>query len=457
MTKLYLRLLTVLTLAVPAASAFAQDAAFSQYYNTPFQTNPAMLSFRPDMVIGANFRSQWSGLGVPYTSFLLSGYYPILSKNKLQQFGSAGGYILNDRQPAGKVNTLGFGVAGAYKLPVNYANYFHFGIQLGYIGRSISDDGLTTGNQVNPNSNYFDPSRPNGENLNTSRAGATIGLGTSWVNEDVDGDFRAQLGVAAYHVNAPNISFQNSIDNLYRKFIVTGSVRALKAPGVSIYPGARYILQGPAHKLNVGALARFAVGGAQNPYGGGGRSSGAIQPGNIGFGLYYQTNDASAIIGVIEIVQPKYAISFNYDFGMGSLKDGTARGNASEIFIAYRKTLGKRRKVDLRYFNTDKNSDGGTAPGGGADIPDAPRTELAPAPDPVPPPAPVPTPAPTPAAPAPAPKTAVEAATKLNTTSQTKKTAATVKKAASGKNSKGKKGKKGKAKTTKKKVVKKKK
>lgn len=398
--------LLVLLLAL-ARSGWAQDPAYSQYYNTPYQTNPAMLSFRPDAVIGVNFRSQWSGLTVPYTDYLISGYYPILSKNKLRQYGAAGGFVQSDRQP-GKFNTTSLGIAGAYKLPLNYANYVHFGIQLGFLMRSINTDGLSTGSQVN--NGYYDPSRPTLENLGQTKSAPTIGLGTSWVNEDVDGDIRGQVGIAAYHLNQPDVSFiSGKFDNLKPSFIFTGTVRAVKADQFSIYPGVRYILQGPAHKLNVGGLARFGI-NPGNPYGGGGGNS-LLQPGTFGFGLFYQTNDASALIGTVELVQPRYAVSFNYDFGMGSLKDGNTRGNAAELFLCYRRTLGKRRKIDLRYYKTDKTLDNGTAPSEGNSTGEpTPATPETPAP-PVeaPAPAPAPSPAPTPAAPSAAPAPAPSA------------------------------------------------
>jgi len=384
-TRLKHLLCLLFTLSI-ATSAIGQDAAFSQFYNTPFQTNPGMLSFRPEMMIGANFRSQWSGIGVPFTSFLVDGYYPILTKNKQTQMGAAGGFLLVDRQPAGKINTTSFGIAGSYKLPVNYANYFHCGLQLGYLRRTISSDGLTTGSQIR--NGYYDPSLPNQEDLlGQSRGAPTIGLGTSWVNEDVDGDIRGQLGVAAYHLNAPNVSFFDSkIDNLKRNFVFTGSVRALKADQISIYPSARYIWQGPARKLNVGALARFPLASGNNR----GPRAGAVQtPANFGFGLFYQTNDASAVIGTIEYAQSNYAISVNYNLGTSALKDDNKRGNAAEFFIAYRKTLGRKRKIDLRYFKTEKNSDGRSG------VSDPLSVEPSPTPTtPVPTPAPTTTPAP---------------------------------------------------------------
>ena len=171
-------------------------------------------------------------------------------------------------------------------------------------------------------------------------------------------------------------------------------MRALKADQISLYPSARYIWQGPAHKLNVGALARFplASGNSRGP------RAGAVQtPANFGFGLFYQTNDASAVIGTIEYAQSNYAISVNYNLGTGALKDDNNRGNAAEFFIAYRKTLGKKRKIDLRYFKTDKNSEGGSG------VSDPKIDEPSPTPaTPVPAPAPAQAPIITPAPPQPA-------------------------------------------------------
>jgi type IX secretion system PorP/SprF family membrane protein len=345
------------------------------------------------MQIGANARTQWYGPGVPYNSFQVAGFYPILSKDKLTQFGAGGAYINVDKQPSGygQINTTSFGIAGSYKLPVNFKNFFHCGIQLGYMSRNLSAGDIQTGSQVH--NGYYDPNAPTNEpTLGTSRGAATIGLGTTWVVEDADREVEAQAGIAAYNLNAPNVSFYDSAsDNLKRRYVLHGSIRAIKTREFSLYPSFRYIMQGPAHILNAGGLARFPVGTGSSI----GPLNRTIQVPNLfGIGLFYQPNAASALIGVVEYSTANYAVSINYDLGTGSLKDGSKQGSAAEIFIAFRKILGKKRKVDLRFFDTDKNA---VTPGGGESAPSQPAPPSpAPAPKPV---APTPAPAPAPTSP----------------------------------------------------------
>ena len=353
--------------------------------------NPANISIRPDMAVGVNFRNQWQGIGTPFNSFNVHGYYPILSKDKYKQMGAIGGYIMSDNQPKSFYKTIGGAINGAYKLPINYANYMHFGIQLGFFQTGLVRDGLRSGSQYNGIG--YDPSLAFNDNPGSSKGQPKIALGTTWVNEDINGDILASAGVAVYNINKPNKSvYTGQVDGLYRRIVVTGQVRAVKVNDVSVIPMVRLNFQSKAYHHQLGAMVRYGVNQGQRS--GGYEGDGFFKAGFISGGLFYQYKQA--VIGQIEFSQPRYALAFSYDFGLSDLKDGTTRANAPEIFITYKKTLGRKKKADIRYYKTKE-------------APSAPSAPLS-DPDPVPAPAPAKpvepkaeTPAPAPAAPAIAP------------------------------------------------------
>ena len=60
-------ILTVLSVAFVPNSSQAQDIHFSQYYNSPLTTNPALTGiFRGDIRAYGIYRSQWSAALVPF-------------------------------------------------------------------------------------------------------------------------------------------------------------------------------------------------------------------------------------------------------------------------------------------------------------------------------------------------------------------------------------------------------
>ncbi len=58
------RLLSLLTATFLSAAAVGQDLHFSQFMNSPLNTNPANTGFMPegDYRLGINYRDQWSSV-----------------------------------------------------------------------------------------------------------------------------------------------------------------------------------------------------------------------------------------------------------------------------------------------------------------------------------------------------------------------------------------------------------
>ena len=56
---------------VQVQQAYAQGMHFSQYYNAPLLINPANTALMSDhdYRMGANYRSQWTKVPVPYKTF----------------------------------------------------------------------------------------------------------------------------------------------------------------------------------------------------------------------------------------------------------------------------------------------------------------------------------------------------------------------------------------------------
>lgn len=397
--KKLIPLFTSLLLILVSVRSHAQDANFSQYWNTPFLTNPGMLSVKPDMVVSLNYRSQWAGIGTPFTSFMLGGYYPILSKDKYRTFGSAGAFILSDRKPSSSMKTTGFGINGSYKLPLNFANFMHFGIQFSYMQNKLGLDGATTGSQWNGNT--YDPNLTINEDPGQSKGVPAVALGAQWVNEDVYGDIRYMAGISAFNLNRPNTAFYRGLgvnDNLSIRYVLTGGIRAVKVQNITLFPSFRAQLQGTGRLFQLGTVFRYGILDGPN------QGDGFLKSGSIGIGAWYQVSQA--IIGMVEFNQPNYSISFNYDFGASGYKTDVKNSNAAEFFVMYKKTLGRRKKVDIRYYRTREQDIVPITPGDEKTTPvTTPPAQTQPAPTPVAPPAnvsPTPSAAPSNAAPAPA-------------------------------------------------------
>ena len=86
--------------------AYSQDLHFSQFFNSPLSTNPANTGFIPssDFRIGANVRSQWTSIPVPYKTNSIWGDAQVWRDRIPGGWVGLGGLILQDVAGSGIVN-----------------------------------------------------------------------------------------------------------------------------------------------------------------------------------------------------------------------------------------------------------------------------------------------------------------------------------------------------------------
>ena len=75
-----------------AVSANAQDVHFSQFYENSIMRNPALTGiFSGDYKVGANYRTQWSNISVPFQTFLVSAETRVATNRAIGDYLSFGG------------------------------------------------------------------------------------------------------------------------------------------------------------------------------------------------------------------------------------------------------------------------------------------------------------------------------------------------------------------------------
>ena len=98
--------------------ASAQDPMFSQFYSAPLYLNPAMAGAETNMIVGVNYRTQWTNLQFPYQTGQVSFTYPLITNASTRKhIGGIGGSVFNEM--AGQnhnFKTYGILLGGAYNL-----------------------------------------------------------------------------------------------------------------------------------------------------------------------------------------------------------------------------------------------------------------------------------------------------------------------------------------------------
>ena len=203
-----------LLLAVSILSSqflIGQDIHFSNWNMSPLNLNPANTGmFEGDGRLIFNYRNQWKGVPVPYSTFSFGGDFN-LNKPFIKGTNEAIGLIFNhDASGDGKYTITDF------KVPINHKFSFKkdsgltiaFGVLGGVSNVKIDPNKLSYDRQWDGDA--YNGGLLNGENFNVlSKTFADISLGTV-IQKKFTQNWMVNVGYGISHINKPNISFYNT-------------------------------------------------------------------------------------------------------------------------------------------------------------------------------------------------------------------------------------------------------
>ena len=203
----------ILVSLLQSMTAHAQDPAFSQFFSSPLNINPALTAnINADWRVISNLRNQWIGPASPYMSGTASFDRKIF-QNKMAgvpegNVWGIGGMLLYDYAFSGIVKStyLSTNLSYRMKLAENYMYTHKLGVGFGaiYGRRHIDFERLNFEDQFDGAG--FNTNLPTGEialqNMKpyiSASAGLTYSLTSEISNFDI--------GVAAFHFNGPKQTF----------------------------------------------------------------------------------------------------------------------------------------------------------------------------------------------------------------------------------------------------------
>jgi len=240
---------TVAVLGITTVAAQAQDLYFAQPYASRLHTNPAFTGLLDDYSVTLNYRNQFPTLAGTFQTSQLGADYRFADQR------SAAGLLLNvDRTGALGLTKFQVGGLYAYHMRLTEQVALSAGASVSYgrqtvsygnllLDDQIADDGTISGSpstdplllQYNP-VNYF-----------------TLGTGMVLYTE------RAWVGVAAHHLNQPDLGFvEQSIlpirlnFNAGYKYFFAKSVIKGEARETSLTPTVSYTRQGSLQRAEAG-------------------------------------------------------------------------------------------------------------------------------------------------------------------------------------------------------------
>ena len=312
----------------------AQDTYFTQTPAVPLQINPARVATDNNATLMLDHRHQQFLEDISLQSTVITGQYPLIKHGTNERWGGVGITLLNEySEDAQLFRRTQLEAAFAYNATLAPRTYLSGGLQGGYHQQRFSADGITTGSQYVRNRG-FDPSIDIGEPLSDARSDYwNLGVGVHLYRTDARQEAMTYLGAAVHRARQPSGSFLGGNYRLARRYVVEGGQRVFDNRTWTITPNVLWMQEGTRNLLRAGAEYRYHFKN-NNPLD-------PLQSGSVDFGTYY--TDAKAIALSLRFNQPYFSAGFSYDIGTS----GQAMQNASEITLAIRKTISRRKPTKV--------------------------------------------------------------------------------------------------------------
>lgn len=333
------KLLCILFLsAVGADYLYSQeDVHFSQFYYSPIVWNPAAAGATSgDLRATATYRNQWASVSSPYTTISAAYDMPVQSRQMGDNFLGFGLYFNNDKAGTNNFSNLDINGSLSYSLDMgsryNKPHYISFGLNFGFIQRSMQFDNGTWNQQWNGIA--FDPTLGSGESVSSgklSKGNISVGGGALW-NYTFDDHKRFYLSAAMFHINKPNMSIIGDENRLYHKFAYMAGFELGSEDGLAtIRPNVMAMHMGPNFFLNAGVDVSFDLTD---------RTSFTNYKNHMAFGLgvYHRLMDAMIFAANIEYSNLK--VGFAYDLNISAFDVATDGKGGFEIMLVYEPRLG---------------------------------------------------------------------------------------------------------------------
>ncbi|WP_165917390.1 PorP/SprF family type IX secretion system membrane protein [Flaviaesturariibacter aridisoli] len=314
-----------LSLVLPAR-AVAQDPAFSQFFSSPLNINPALTAnINSDWRAIAHFRDQWAGPVHPYVSGTLSFDSKILQHKVAHMPEQAtiwgvGVLLMYDRTMGGAVRSTYGTLTGSYSLRVVENDEFTHRVNIGFGGtygrRFIDYTRLDFEEQFTGFG--FNTSLPTGEaSLDNMKPYLSLSAGITYSIKSEETNF--DIGTSAYHLNGPRQTFlKDDRQVLPIRHVAHANFEKVLNNRLLLSTAAIYQFQRNANYVSIGGALGYYIG----------------ETSLINAGLWYWSKNA--IVPYVGYALNSMQIGVSYDVTLSKLKTASPRPNTWEVSLIYR-------------------------------------------------------------------------------------------------------------------------
>jgi len=301
----------------------AQDIHFSQFYASPMSLNPAETGFfDANWRFTNNYRTQWSAIGIPYKTISAGFDKPFkLKKNSALGLGV---FFVNDNSGASNLTVNKLFLSGNYILTVDDIHKIGIGLQLGYVVKNFTLNGLSMPSQFNLITGLYDPNLPNNidtwdENINY----ADVNLGVNYSGKI--GKYNPYGGIALFHLNTPKESFLRTDNKLPMRIVFNAGAYIPVKENIYLKPNLLTMYHKRAGDWIFGTLGYYIM-----------PEQSLISNFFGGVHTRYSLNNFDALIFTGGLNLYGFDVGLSYDINISALQAATNSRGAFEISIIYK-------------------------------------------------------------------------------------------------------------------------
>lgn len=320
-------------LGIGVEKAAAQGMHFSQFYNAPMLVSPANtgLMSDKDYRVGANYRSQWQSLPVPFTTAALYGDLQVFRRKFGTNWLGIGGAMFTDKAGDGNLSLTRFEASLAYHIELGEKFMVSVGGSVASVNRTVDFGKLTFDEQWD--GYVFNSTLANGEQGHLSSAKyMDIGAGLNFAIIPSDLVY-IKIGGSVAHINQPTESFYNQDNKIGMRG--TGYIDMLARIGHSVIfnPAVYFTNEKGATELVYGTLFSVFTGGDEGN-------------GSIVFGAYNRWGES--LIGTFGYDWNGLRAMVSYDFTISQLGSYNNHNGALEFGLRFQGSYPENKNSNSR-------------------------------------------------------------------------------------------------------------
>lgn len=331
-------MLVLYAVMVSREAVYAQSPVFSQYYSSSLFLNPSLAGIEKDIFMGMNYRSQWSNLGLPFSTFQFSFIRPIIRPGvHAKHLGGFGASFLNDVAGSNRefVNQS-ITVAGAYNFHLTrYGNnILSVGLQAGALQQRVNYDALQWSTQYTPSMGYDNSLLGESGMLNSQVFSPTLNAGIMWYYTS-----RGRLsyqstslysGLSVSNILRPASFFEHRKGVPIVLYKLHGGFSSILNRKYEVSPNYLIQYQNQNFQVNVGAYVSYYI----NPL-----KLNSSKNTKIMIGAWYRLQDA--FILSLGFSSKSWNFGFSYDTNVSSFGRNLGFASTYEVSLAYKIVLDK--------------------------------------------------------------------------------------------------------------------